>query len=1196
MLHRFARQITTCLLLAGAIALAPAFVQAAGQAARPSFAPIGSYVTGLGALSAETVAVQGTRAFVTNSADNSLDIVDLSVPSAPARIQRISLAPFGGGPNGVAVHEDVVAVAVEARRKTDPGSVLFFDLGGRLINSVSVGSLPDMITFTPDGRHLLVANEGEPSDLYDVDPEGTVSIITVRPFIAVGRGGGRGTPQAIRTVDFRDFNVGARRHGELDPRIRIFGPNASVAQDLEPEYIAVSRDSRTAWVTLQENNAVAVIDVNTGRVQALLPLGAKDHSLEGKGLDASDRDNLINIRRWPVFGLYQPDAIAAFEVGGERYLITANEGDARVYPPAGIPGGPAEGAVFNEEIRVGNAAYGLDPAVFPDAATLKNNANLGRLTVTRASGNTDADAQFERIEVFGTRSFTIWTADGTPVWDSGDQFEQITARVFPGNFNASNSNNSFDDRSDNKGPEPEGVAVGRIDGRTYAFIGLERIGGVMIYDVSDPRAAVFVQYATNRDFRATPPGPDSGPEVVVFIPENESPSGRARVVTANEVSGTVTIYEAARASEAATLTLLHNADGESSLLPGSAATLSAGGAAAFKSVMDREIRAARAARNSVLTVYAGDSFLASATLACSLPPNPPGTPVYDALAQRQMAYDAHIFGNHEFDFAPDFLERFIRAFAQDGRLDQPFLSANLDFAGEPGFAGLIDADGLILGSSSDGRVVSRSALLTDPTTGQRFGVVGATTPQLPTISSPRNVSVAADLAATAAVVQAEIDRLLGIGVRKIVFVSHLQSVANDRQLIALLRGVDIAVAGGGDDLLNSPAIADSLEFLPGEVPLDPADPNNRYPAPTPDADGRTVYLVTTGGNYRYLGRIDARFDAEGEVIGIDAEASYGRRVVTADAAASAAGIADAVVPNPGILATVNAPVSACLAALGNPIARSEVALNVARGASNAAGAATSVGVRSFETNSGNLVADAFIAAYDRYAPGFGLPPRGPGNLVIAVQNGGGMRQTGTTAAGVLPVGGAVPGPITRQNTLDLLAFLTNVTSVVSGVGAEQLRLILERSAAIPGGGQFLQVGDIRVTYDLTRTAQVVGAPPPGEQAGTITVPGERVREVVYTAGTADPGDDVVLVSGGAAVAGAPQVRIVTNSFTAAGGDNYAVFEDIPATRKLVLPATYEQALVEYLVSFPSALGLPTIPGGDARYAPGVNQRLLGIPR
>jgi 5'-nucleotidase len=636
---------------------------------------------------------------------------------------------------------------------------------------------------------------------------------------------------------------------------------------------------------------------------------------------------------------------------------------------------------------------------------------------------------------------------------------------------------------------------------------------------------------------------------------------------------------------AVTLTLLHNNDGESSLLSslntvdsgGTEVSLPVGGVAAFKAVTDREIAAAEALGHAVLDVYAGDSFLASATLACSLPPNPPDTPVYDAVAQRQIPYDAHIIGNHEFDFSPDFLERFIRNFDDGSGLTQPFLSANLDFTAEPGFADLLDRDGLIrVGKTKKGRVVGRSAIVVDDTTGQRFGIVGATTPLLASISSPRDVVVTStDTETTAAVAQAEIDRLLGMGVEKILFVSHLQDVNNDRVLIPLLRGVDIAVAGGGDELLaNSPDV-----LLPG----DPA-PVGPYPITVTDADGRTVYIVTTSGNYRYVGRIDAEFDEAGEVVAIDAAASYPRRVVPVSPEATQLGVTDAVTPDPALVASVEEPVRTCLEEFAEPIATSEVLLNTARGS------ATELGVRTGETNSGNLAADAFIDSYDRYAEANGLPPRDLAtNPVIAVQNGGGLRQPPNQ----LPVGGA-PGPITRADTLTFMAFLTNSITVVNDVTPAELKEIFERSAGvdtqnptgcISGGGQFLQVSGVRVTYDCTLAPQIVTPPPSGATVGTITQAGARVVELALDPGTpADPSDDVPIVTAGVLAPGAPTVRIVTNSFTAAGGDNYPTFA--AKTGNVNLPATYEQALVEYLGTFPATGSppLPTIPATDVRYA------------
>lgn len=1114
-----------------------------------AFAPIGAYATGIGEGSAETAAFERNRLFVTNSANNSLDIVNLTDPAAPQLLQRIDLSPYGAGPNSVAVRNNLVAVAVEANPKTDPGKVVLFNRDGRYLNQFTVGALPDMLTFSPKGDFILVANEGEPNDDWSVDPEGSVSILPIWQ-------GARNLPQAnITTVTFHSFEKGGKCEADLDPRARIFGPTAGldnprrVSQNLEPEYITFAPDGRTAYVTLQEANAVAVLDMRYQEFTKIIALGEKDYSLPGNGFDASDRDNAINIANWPVYGFYMPDAIASFRVRGQTYLITANEGDARDYP------------VFSEEVRVGSGSYRLDPTVFPNAASLKQNANLGRLTVTNQNGDTDGDGDFDKIYAFGARSFTIWNDKAEVVWDSGDQLEQITAATYPAFFNSEGPGSAFDSRSDNKGPEPEAVAVGTINGRVYAFVGLERIGGVMIFDVTVPSAPRFIQYTNNADFSNG--SGDRAPEIISFIPANLSGNGKARFLVANEVSGTVTIYEQIDPNGAGTLTLLHNNDGESSLLPlrttVSGVTLDIAGVAAFKAVTDREIAAARALGNAVVNVYAGDAFLASSTLACSLPPNPPSTPVYDALAQRQIAYDAHILGNHEFDFAPDFLERFIRGFAINGRLTQPFLSANLDFSAEPGFADLIKAGGVIVGRTADGQVVANSLIIDDKINGQRFGIVGATTPLLPTISSPRNVQLlSADDASTAAVVQAEVDRLTNVyGVKKIILVSHLQAVANDRALARLLRNVDIAVAGGGDDLLiNNPAT-----LLPGDSPASIQGP---YPIVETDADGKPVYIVTTSGNYKYLGRIDATFDSAGAVVNINAQESFPRRVVPAGAGATALGISDAVTPDAAIVSSVNTPVAACLAALNTPIARTEVPLNVSQiGIPSQPG----VGVRNAETNAGNLIADAFLYSYDLYGPSFGLAPRSASNPVIAIQNGGGIRQN---AGDVLPVGGVTPGPITRRNTLDVLAFLTNSITVVRNVSPSDLEAILERSAAsLPGrGGQFLQIAGFRVVYDYGNPV------------------GSRVISVTLNDGTP-------IIQDGATVPGAPSVSIVTNSFTAAGGDDYPAFAANP--NKVQFPATYEQAWVEYLLTLPVEDGLPTVQSDDPRYAPGGEGRITIVP-
>lgn len=467
------------------------------------------------------------RLFVVNARANSVDVLDLRVPATPTRLFSIELAPHGAGANSVAVSPRgeghgpaTVAVAVEAADRQAPGRVALFDTDGNALASLEVGALPDMLTFSPDGRWLLVANEGEPSADYLVDPVGSVSVIDL------SRGARRVTQGDVRTAGFERFTP-----ADL-PGVRVFGPGASVAQDLEPEYITISRDSREAWVTLQENNAIARIDIRRARVIDVFALGTKDHSLAGNALDPSDRDGGIKLGNWPVRGFYLPDAIASYRVGGRTFLVTANEGDARDY------------AGFGEERRVKDLT--LDPGAFPDAATLALDANLGRLRVTRTAGDIDADGDHDELYSFGARSFSIWSSEGELVHDSGDALERLIAAELPEQFNSTNdANGSFDSRSDDKGPEPEGLALGRVAGRWLLFVGLERIGGVALFDITDPRAPRHLDYVNTRDFAGSPAAGtagDLGPEGLAFIPADESPTGEPLLAVGNEVSGTTTLF------------------------------------------------------------------------------------------------------------------------------------------------------------------------------------------------------------------------------------------------------------------------------------------------------------------------------------------------------------------------------------------------------------------------------------------------------------------------------------------------------------------------------------------------------------------------------------------------------------------------------------------------------------------------------
>ncbi len=493
-----------------------------------SLAALGTYATGIFDEGAAEISAYDPRSktlFVVNGRDRAVDMLDISDPVHPVQVGSIDVSPYGQAPNSVATHDGLVAVAVEAAIKQDPGKVVLFDASGDFLKAFAVGALPDMVTFTPDGRFVLCANEGEPNDDYTIDPEGSVSIVDLS----------RGLPRAkVRTADFQRFN--RKKDALVAGGVRIFGPNATVAQDLEPEFISVLPNSPYAWVSLQENNAIARIHIRSGRVMDILPLGVKDYGLPGNGLDASDKDGSIHIQPYDrLFGMYMPDAIEAYPYKGDTYIVTANEGDARDYD------------AFGEEARIRELT--LDPGVFPDAGTLQADDLLGRLTVTTTLGDTDGDGDVDRLFAFGARSFTIFKATRkglVPVYDSGDQFEQIIAAALPKDFNADNDENgSFDSRSDAKGPEPEGLVVGTIGNRTYAFIGLERVGGIMVYDITRPYAAQFVTYLNNRDFTgdaATGTAGDLGPEGITFIPARQSPDGHPMLAVANEVSGTTTLY------------------------------------------------------------------------------------------------------------------------------------------------------------------------------------------------------------------------------------------------------------------------------------------------------------------------------------------------------------------------------------------------------------------------------------------------------------------------------------------------------------------------------------------------------------------------------------------------------------------------------------------------------------------------------
>lgn len=482
-----------------------------------SLKKLGTYESGLiDESAAEIVAydARSRRLFVTNANDQSVDVLSIRNPRNPTKLFSIDLTSYGE-PNSVAVSRGIVAVAVAADEVGVAGQVVFFNRRGQFLNALEAGFLPDMLTFSPDGSKLVVANEGEPNDDYTLDPEGSVSVISMsRPISDM-------TQADVATADFAAFNGVA-----LDDSVRIFGPGATVAQDLEPEYVAISEDSTTAYIAMQENNAYAIVDLATAQVTDIVGFGTKSYNTIQTAMDASDKDDLVNIRPWPVLGFYQPDSIATYDVDGQTYLVTANEGDARDYDG------------FSEEERVDDLV--LDPSILAQYPDIQEDEQLGRLKTTTVNGDLDNDGDVDQIYAYGGRSFSIFNATtGTIVYDSGSDFARITASLSAELFNVD------DGRSDDKGAEPEALTLGKIGGNTYAFIGLERTGGIMVYDITDPLSPHFVQYINNTNLEGDVDEGTAGdvaPEGLVFIPANKSPIRKPLLAVANEVSGTTTVY------------------------------------------------------------------------------------------------------------------------------------------------------------------------------------------------------------------------------------------------------------------------------------------------------------------------------------------------------------------------------------------------------------------------------------------------------------------------------------------------------------------------------------------------------------------------------------------------------------------------------------------------------------------------------
>ena len=507
--------------------------------------------------------------YATNGETNTIAIIDASGVSSATMadpINTTSLTPTTialpadingvalGSLTSIAISGDLMAVAVPAAVKTDNGFVLFYNgldsSAPAFLDSVEVGALPDMVTFTPDGGKVLVANEGEPSDDYTVDPEGSVSVINI---LASGEPEETGTTVGFSALNGSEADLMAQGMMFPNPAGRTINGTAitsSVAKDLEPEYITATND--VAYISLQENNGLAILDLEELTID-VVGLGTK--SWAGLNIDIQEDGSVSFGQYTGLYGVYQPDTIANFTWKDATFIVTANEGDAREYffdaadeaactAAGGVDFDEDDGCLaYTDEVKVED----LTAAANSELAMLQATGEADNLRVTSAMGDADGNGEYDAAYAYGARSFTIWDQNGLVVYDSGDDFERITASVHGAQFNNGDDENEGDSRSENKGPEPEALTVGQIGDRTYAFIGTERMGGIFVYDVTNPYDVQFAEYVINRDLTegltADDVIGDLAPESLVFVSAEDSPSGVPLLVVGNEVSGTVTVWQ-----------------------------------------------------------------------------------------------------------------------------------------------------------------------------------------------------------------------------------------------------------------------------------------------------------------------------------------------------------------------------------------------------------------------------------------------------------------------------------------------------------------------------------------------------------------------------------------------------------------------------------------------------------------------------
>ena len=1055
------------------------------------------------------------------------------------------------------------------------GRLVFFNLEtGAVIGSLPAGYHPDMVTIK-NGK-VAVANEAQHAwagsgavniAAFDaVQRPGSVTVIDLAGNDAATLAAALGS-LTVNTIDFSGVPAliaGLRDHTSFEAantKAKYF--------HIEPEYLAFSPDNAKLFVTLQENNAIATLDLATLTWDAVSNLGQRAITI-----DASDNDDLFDVSN-AALGLHMPDALATWSAAGETYVITADEGDARV----------DDGDI--QRFAAAVTTYGLAAGFTPST----NNNDYGRLNILKdqsLNGPVNPASDLDKIVSMGSRGLSLWKkeADNSLSFVSHLPLETQLFNRDPQRHNANDGGlkTAFDARSDDKGPEPEAVAVTTLPGGTViAVAGLERQNGVVVVDITNPASPQVLRYIN-----------DSGnglisPETVTLVDAPDSPTGTVLAIVGYEgiidagVAGGVGVYEINPTRFR--LQVLHASDME-------ADTSSVSAAPQFAALVDRIEDLP--GNNASITIGAGDSFIPGAFLSAgndvstrnalktslgfafnfnaTVPFLPDGTtanPTFRATDLREnpgrpdiaimnaIGFDASAIGNHEFDLGTSEFANIVLPLPQSSRATMrhygtafPMLSANLDFSADSTlnarFTSAIRNTGAFaphptenfpgLNASPTNAKLAKSAIIERG--GEKIGVLGVTPPDLASISSPGLVTVTGptgavvvsprtyDIDALAAHLQPTVDALVAAGCNKIVMATQLQQIDNEKLLATKLRHVDIIVAGGSGTIFSN-----SGNLQPGDVAA------GAYPFTATDLDGKTVAVVSGEGQYQYLGRLVVEFNANGEITTIDP--SSDNIAVTPAAVAANWGAAD-----PYATGTRGGTVKAVADAVGAVI-NAKDGLILGKSSVYLEGRRTSV--RQQETNFGNLSADANLWYARQLDP----------TVEVSIKNGGGIRNSiGSVDAGGTPQptaanpgAGKAAGDVSQLDLEDSLKFNNNLTLLT--VTAQQLKVLLEHGVQGSNGtgadkstpGQFCQLGGIMVVADLAETA--VGYTSSGSPAQISAVNGGgRIRYAALVDDNGDPTE--VLVSNGIVLNPTRPVRLVTLNFLANsspagsdfGGDSY----------------------------------------------------------